>query len=38
MLNNIMSENSGKWKAIAKYQVQETFSLSERDLRQEAQR
>ncbi|XP_028263009.1 zinc finger MYND domain-containing protein 10 [Parambassis ranga] len=36
--NNIVRENSGKWKAIAKYQVKETFSPSENDLRQQAQR
>uniref|UniRef100_A0A667WKL0 Zinc finger MYND domain-containing protein 10 n=1 Tax=Myripristis murdjan TaxID=586833 RepID=A0A667WKL0_9TELE len=38
MWNHIMRENSGKWKAIAKYQVKETFNLSENDLRQQAQR
>ncbi|XP_049895197.1 zinc finger MYND domain-containing protein 10 [Epinephelus moara] len=38
MWNHIVSENSGKWKAIAKYQVKETFSPSESDLRQQAQR
>ncbi|KAM4613699.1 zinc finger MYND domain-containing protein 10 [Polymixia lowei] len=36
--NNIMHKNSGKWKAIAKYQVKETFNPSENDLRQQAQR
>ncbi|KAM4588822.1 zinc finger MYND domain-containing protein 10 [Odontesthes bonariensis] len=36
--NHIVKENSGKWKAIAKYQVKETFSPSESDLRQQAQR
>nr|XP_020453738.1 zinc finger MYND domain-containing protein 10 [Monopterus albus] len=34
----IVSENSGKWKAIAKYQVKETFNPSEDDLRLQAQR
>uniref|UniRef100_A0A1A8J3F8 Zinc finger MYND domain-containing protein 10 n=2 Tax=Nothobranchius kuhntae TaxID=321403 RepID=A0A1A8J3F8_NOTKU len=34
----IAKENAGKWKAIAKYQVKETFSLSDSDLRQQAQR
>ncbi|XP_026204740.1 zinc finger MYND domain-containing protein 10 [Anabas testudineus] len=38
MWNHIMSENSGKWKAIAKYQVKETFNPSEKDLRLQAQR
>ncbi|XP_061584523.1 zinc finger MYND domain-containing protein 10 [Cololabis saira] len=38
MWSNIVKENSGKWKAIAKYQVKEIFSLSESDLRQHAQR
>ncbi|KAF3856193.1 hypothetical protein F7725_016916 [Dissostichus mawsoni] len=38
MWDNIVRENSGKWKAIAKYQVKETFSPSERDLRLQAQR
>ncbi|XP_053171267.1 zinc finger MYND domain-containing protein 10 [Scomber japonicus] len=38
MWNNIVSENSGKWKAIAKYQVKETFNPSESDLRLQAQR
>ena len=33
-----MSENSGKWKAIAKFQVKETFNPSESDLRLQAQR
>ncbi|XP_072239226.1 zinc finger MYND domain-containing protein 10 [Leuresthes tenuis] len=36
--NHIVNKNSGKWKAIAKYQVKETFSPSESDLRQQAQR
>ncbi|KAM3622208.1 uncharacterized protein V6R79_021821 [Siganus canaliculatus] len=35
--NHIVRENSGKWKAIAKYQVKETFSPSESDLRLQAQ-
>ncbi|XP_037535305.1 zinc finger MYND domain-containing protein 10 [Nematolebias whitei] len=38
MWNNIVQENSGKWKAIAKYQVKETFSPSDSDLRHQAQR
>ncbi|XP_060899033.1 zinc finger MYND domain-containing protein 10 [Labrus mixtus] len=38
MWSNIVRENSGKWKAIAKYQVKETFNPSESDLRQQAQR
>uniref|UniRef100_A0A665STZ7 Zinc finger, MYND-type containing 10 n=2 Tax=Echeneis naucrates TaxID=173247 RepID=A0A665STZ7_ECHNA len=38
MWNHIVSENSGKWKAIAKYQVKETFNPSENDLRVLAQR
>ncbi|GLD69372.1 nitrogen permease regulator 2-like protein [Lates japonicus] len=38
MWNNIVSENCGKWKAIAKYQVKETFNPSENDLRLQAQR
>uniref|UniRef100_A0A4W6CHC0 Zinc finger MYND domain-containing protein 10 n=1 Tax=Lates calcarifer TaxID=8187 RepID=A0A4W6CHC0_LATCA len=38
MWNNIVSENCGKWKAIAKYQVKETFNPSESDLRLQAQR
>ncbi|XP_006631200.2 zinc finger MYND domain-containing protein 10 [Lepisosteus oculatus] len=38
MWNNIMKENSGKWKAIAKYQVKQAFSPSEEDLRQQAHR
>ncbi|XP_029288083.1 zinc finger MYND domain-containing protein 10 isoform X2 [Cottoperca gobio] len=38
MWNHIVRENNGKWKAIAKYQVKETFSPSERDLRLQAQR
>ncbi|XP_041816678.1 zinc finger MYND domain-containing protein 10 [Chelmon rostratus] len=35
--NHIVRENSGKWKAIAKYQVKETFNPSESDLRLQAQ-
>uniref|UniRef100_A0ABK0LNY5 Zinc finger, MYND-type containing 10 n=1 Tax=Rattus norvegicus TaxID=10116 RepID=A0ABK0LNY5_RAT len=31
-------ENKGKWQAIAKHQLQHVFSLSEKDLRQQAQR
>ncbi|XP_059184804.1 zinc finger MYND domain-containing protein 10 [Centropristis striata] len=38
MWDHIVRENSGKWKAIAKYQVKETFSPSESDLRLQAQR
>ncbi|XP_034724715.1 zinc finger MYND domain-containing protein 10 [Etheostoma cragini] len=38
MWNHIVRENSGRWKAIAKYQVKETFSPSETKLRQQAQR
>ncbi|KAG7282902.1 hypothetical protein CRUP_018402, partial [Coryphaenoides rupestris] len=38
MWNHIVHENVGKWKAIAKYQVKETFNPSENDLRQQAQR
>lgn len=36
--NHIVTENSGKWKAIAKYQVKETFNPSERELKKQAQR
>ncbi|XP_076605832.1 zinc finger MYND domain-containing protein 10 isoform X2 [Chaetodon auriga] len=35
--NHIVKENSGKWKAIAKYQVKETLNPSESDLRLQAQ-
>uniref|UniRef100_A0A3B5M9B7 Zinc finger MYND domain-containing protein 10 n=1 Tax=Xiphophorus couchianus TaxID=32473 RepID=A0A3B5M9B7_9TELE len=38
MRNQIIRENSGKWKGIAKYQVKETFSPSDSDLQQQAQR
>ncbi|KAF7665696.1 hypothetical protein LDENG_00135120 [Lucifuga dentata] len=38
MWNHIVHENSGRWKAIAKYQVKEMFSPSEDDLRQQAKR
>uniref|UniRef100_A0A674ELC3 Zinc finger MYND domain-containing protein 10 n=1 Tax=Salmo trutta TaxID=8032 RepID=A0A674ELC3_SALTR len=38
MWNNIMRDNMGKWKAIAKYQVKEMFNPSEKDLRQQALR
>uniref|UniRef100_A0A672ZZ05 Zinc finger MYND domain-containing protein 10 n=1 Tax=Sphaeramia orbicularis TaxID=375764 RepID=A0A672ZZ05_9TELE len=38
MWNQIVNNNSGKWKAIAKYQVKETFNPSESDLRHHAQR
>ncbi|TNN83993.1 Zinc finger MYND domain-containing protein 10 [Liparis tanakae] len=36
--NYIVGENSGKWKAIAKYQVKETFSPSESELALQAKR
>ncbi|XP_016891870.1 zinc finger MYND domain-containing protein 10 isoform X2 [Cynoglossus semilaevis] len=36
--NHIVRENSGKWKAIAKYQVKEIFNPSDDDLRLQAQR
>ncbi|KAM8755978.1 zinc finger MYND domain-containing protein 10 [Acanthopagrus schlegelii] len=36
--NHILRENSGKWKAIAKFQVKETFNPSESDLKLQAQR
>ncbi|XP_031702332.1 zinc finger MYND domain-containing protein 10 [Anarrhichthys ocellatus] len=36
--NHIVRENSGKWKAIAKYQVKETFSPSESELKLLAER
>ncbi|XP_036390260.1 zinc finger MYND domain-containing protein 10 [Megalops cyprinoides] len=38
MWNNIMKENSGKWKAIAKHQVKQAFNPSESDLREQAHR
>uniref|UniRef100_A0A3Q2PW12 Zinc finger MYND domain-containing protein 10 n=1 Tax=Fundulus heteroclitus TaxID=8078 RepID=A0A3Q2PW12_FUNHE len=38
MWSQIVRDNSGKWKAIAKYQVKETFSPSDSDLQQQAQR
>ncbi|KAJ0039414.1 hypothetical protein NL108_015163, partial [Boleophthalmus pectinirostris] len=38
MWNHIVTENNGKYKAIAKYQVKETFSPSDSELRQQAQR
>ncbi|XP_055077977.1 zinc finger MYND domain-containing protein 10 [Periophthalmus magnuspinnatus] len=37
MWNHIVTENKGKYKAIAKYQVKETFNPSDSDLRQQAQ-
>ncbi|KAJ0023850.1 hypothetical protein NQD34_003749 [Periophthalmus magnuspinnatus] len=37
MWNHIVTENNGKYKAIAKYQVKETFNPSDSDLRQQAQ-
>uniref|UniRef100_G3N8N2 Zinc finger MYND domain-containing protein 10 n=1 Tax=Gasterosteus aculeatus aculeatus TaxID=481459 RepID=G3N8N2_GASAC len=36
--DHIVRQNSGKWKAIAKYQVKETFSPSESDLKLQAER
>uniref|UniRef100_A0A8C9S606 Zinc finger MYND domain-containing protein 10 n=1 Tax=Scleropages formosus TaxID=113540 RepID=A0A8C9S606_SCLFO len=36
--SNIMNENSGKWKAIAKHQVKQIFNPSENDLRLQAHR
>ncbi|XP_030634318.1 zinc finger MYND domain-containing protein 10 [Chanos chanos] len=36
--SDIMKENCGKWKAIAKYQVKEAFDPSENDLREQANR
>ncbi|KAM9324363.1 zinc finger MYND domain-containing protein 10 [Gastrophryne carolinensis] len=36
--DNIIRENSGKWKAIAKHQVKHAFSPSDEDLRDQAQR
>ncbi|NP_001090272.2 zinc finger MYND domain-containing protein 10 [Xenopus laevis] len=36
--DSIINENSGKWKAIAKYQVKQAFSPSEEDLRSQAKR
>ncbi|XP_049590671.1 zinc finger MYND domain-containing protein 10 [Syngnathus scovelli] len=38
MWTHIMRENSDKWKAIAKYQVKQTFNASAKDLRLQAQR
>ncbi|XP_072309033.1 zinc finger MYND domain-containing protein 10 [Eucyclogobius newberryi] len=38
MWNHIVTENNGKYKAIAKYQVKETFSPSDTELRKQAQR
>ncbi|XP_008406873.1 zinc finger MYND domain-containing protein 10 isoform X1 [Poecilia reticulata] len=38
MWNQIIRENSGKWKGIAKYQVKESFSPSDSDLQRQAQR
>ncbi|XP_068614645.1 zinc finger MYND domain-containing protein 10-like [Brachionichthys hirsutus] len=34
--NQIVSENSGKWKAIAKHQIKGVFNLSESDLKMQA--
>ncbi|XP_055061364.2 zinc finger MYND domain-containing protein 10 [Misgurnus anguillicaudatus] len=36
--NNIVMENSNKWKAIAKHQVTHVFNPSENDLREQASR
>uniref|UniRef100_A0A9J8D5Q4 Zinc finger MYND domain-containing protein 10 n=2 Tax=Cyprinus carpio TaxID=7962 RepID=A0A9J8D5Q4_CYPCA len=36
--NNIVTENSSKWKAIAKYQVTHVFNPSESELREQASR
>ncbi|XP_066452987.1 zinc finger MYND domain-containing protein 10 [Eleutherodactylus coqui] len=36
--DSIIRETSGKWKAIAKHQVKNTFSPSDSDLRHQAQR
>lgn len=36
--NNIVTENSNKWKAIAKYQVTHVFNPSESELREQASR
>ncbi|KAI2668585.1 Zinc finger MYND domain-containing protein 10 [Labeo rohita] len=36
--NNIVMENSNKWKAIAKYQVTQVFNPSESELREQASR
>ncbi|MFT7800712.1 zinc finger MYND domain-containing protein 10 isoform X2 [Arapaima gigas] len=36
--SNIMNENSGKWKAIAKHQVKQIFNPSENELKQQAHR
>ncbi|XP_028679864.1 zinc finger MYND domain-containing protein 10 [Erpetoichthys calabaricus] len=34
--DNILKENAGKWKAIAKHQVKQVFNPSEEDLREQA--
>ncbi|KAG8436162.1 hypothetical protein GDO86_007314 [Hymenochirus boettgeri] len=36
--DSIIKENSGKWKAVAKYQVKHVFSPSDEDLRSQAKR
>ncbi|KAL6111976.1 zmynd10 [Pungitius sinensis] len=36
--DHIVRQNTGKWKAVAKYQVKETFSPSESDLKLQAER
>uniref|UniRef100_A0A8C6SWE3 Zinc finger MYND domain-containing protein 10 n=1 Tax=Neogobius melanostomus TaxID=47308 RepID=A0A8C6SWE3_9GOBI len=38
MWNHIVTQNKGKFKAIAKYQVKETFSPSDNELRKQAER
>ncbi|KAK7915903.1 hypothetical protein WMY93_011664 [Mugilogobius chulae] len=38
MWNHIVTENNGKYKAIAKYQVKEAFSPSDSELKKQAQR
>lgn len=38
MWNHIVTENEGKYKGIAKYQVKETFNPSDSELREQAKR
>ncbi|RXM95665.1 Nitrogen permease regulator 2-like protein [Acipenser ruthenus] len=38
IMDNILKENSGKWKAIAKYQVKQAFDPCDEDLQQHARR
>ncbi|KAK1161380.1 zinc finger MYND domain-containing protein 10-like [Acipenser oxyrinchus oxyrinchus] len=38
IMDNILKENSGKWKAIAKYQVKQAFNPCDEDLQQHARR